>query len=343
MKSTVAVALSGGADSAVAAHVLLSAGHSVFGIHYVLNDDAHAQAQKARAEVVARHLGTEIHVHDATLLFASRVVRPAREEYRAGRTPNPCVVCNRVVKFGALLDHAIALGADLLATGHYARIGRKDDRSTLMRGMDRHADQSYFLYSIEPRALERILFPLGAVQRREVSAIATREGLVAGKSSQDICFDVRPEIEEPSGNVVDLDGHIVGRHRGLGSFTVGQRRGLGIATGAPLYVVRIDAGHNEVVVGSQEDLVCQGATLRDVRWMAGHPPSSRQEVQAKARYRARATSAHVLTEDITTAVIFDEPQRAVAPGQSVVLYDGEEVLGGGIVDTAHQRSPFEDE
>ena len=343
MKSTVAVALSGGADSAVAAHVLLSTGHRVLGIHYVLNNDSHAQTQRERAEAVARHLGVILDVREATGLFESLVITPSREEYRAGRTPNPCVVCNRTVKFGALLDHAIGMGADQMATGHYARIGLRDGRSTLMRAVDGHADQSYFLYSIEPHALECVLFPLGSMQRREVSSIAAREGLVAGKSSQDICFDVFPGTEERSGDVVDLDGHIVGRHRGLSSFTIGQRRGLGIATGSPLYVVRVDAEQNEVVVGSEKDLVCRAATIRDVRWLAGHPPSSGQEVQAKVRYRAKSTPARVLTDDLATIVVFDEPQRAVAPGQSVVIYDGEEVLGGGIVNVTHQRSPFENE
>ena len=239
------------------------------------------------------------------------------------------------------LDDALALGADLLATGHYARVGTTVGHNHLMRALDRHADQSYFLYSVEPHALARILFPLGSMLRSDVRAIAARESVADGGSSQDICFDVSPRGEQFPGNVVDLEGHIVGRHRGLGSFTIGQRRALGIATGKPMYVVRIDAGRNQAIVGSEEDLVCKATTLRDVRWLVSHPPSSHQEVQAKARYRATATAARVSTSGSAIVVVFSEHQRAVAPGQSVVLYDGEIVLGGGIVDTTHARSPFE--
>lgn len=332
MKPTVAVALSGGTDSAIAALVLQSAGHKVVGIHFILNEDAFAASQRQRAEEVARHLGIALHVHDAIELFKSLIVTPSRAEYCAGRTPNPCVTCNRVVKFGALLEHSRALGADLMATGHYARVEAMSGRYSLLRATDRHADQSYFLYSIKPDILRHILFPLGTMARSEVHAIADREGFAAFKPSQDICFQVRPEREELQGDVVDIEGHIVGHHRGLESFTIGQRRGLGIATGKPLYIVRIDAEQNRVVVGGDEDLVCNAALLREATWFSGSPPSPQQAVQAKARYRARATPARVVTnEDGAAGVLFDEPQRAVAPGQSIVLYDGEVVLGGGIV------------
>jgi tRNA-specific 2-thiouridylase len=340
MKPTVALALSGGSDSAVAAHVLLKADYRVFGVHYVLSDSPSARSQQVQAETVARQLGIEFHICDATNLFASAVIQTSREEYRNGRTPNPCVTCNRVVKFGALLDEALALGADAYATGHYARTEIGDNHDTLLRAVDRHADQSYFLYSIERRALAQILFPLGCMHRRDVRAIAARVRLATGEPSQDICFDVRPSGDQSPGNIVNLDGEVVGRHRGLGSFTVGQRRGLGIAEGKPMYVVRIDSGRNQAVVGSEEDLLCKAATLRDVRWLVNHPPSPHQEVQAKTRYRTPAATARIITLGSAAVVIFSEHQRAVAPGQSVVLYDGEIVLGGGVVNTTHARSPL---
>jgi len=342
--STVAVALSGGADSAVVALFLRAAGYDIFGIHLVLNQDAHAKVQREKAEGVARHLGIDLHVHDAIRLFTSLVVTPSRTEYQAGTTPNPCVTCNRVIKFSALLDHARALGANTLATGHYARVEEIAGRHVLMRALDRQADQSYFLYSIDAAVLPRILFPLGGMRRSEVRAIAAQEGFSSGKPSQDICFDVRPESEGTPGDVVDIDGNVVGRHRGLGSFTIGQRRGLGVDTGSPLYVVRIDAHRNEVVVGSDADLFCTTASLGQVRWLSSEPPSSHQEVQAKVRYRSRSTPAHVVTSgDGSTVVLFAEPQRAVAPGQSAVLYDDDIVLGGGIVEGNCSGSLVEEE
>ena len=337
MKSTVAVALSGGTDSAVAALLLKSAGHSVTGIHLILNRDARSYAQRDRAEEIARGIDLPFHVYDATDAFASLVIEPTRSEYLAGRTPNPCVRCNRLVKFGLLVQYALSQGASLVATGHYARTGQREGRSVLMRAMDRHADQSYFLYAVQRGVLDRLVFPLGSKPRRDVRAMAGDHGIVAAPS-QDICFDVRSGGKPSTGNIVDQEGNVIGRHQGLQSFTIGQRRGLGISTGTPQYVVRIHVQSNEVVVGSAADLSCHEAEIRDENWQAGPPKSPEQQVMAQVRYRARPVPAHVFTGRGRTRVVFDEAQSAVAPGQSLVLYDGDVVLGGGTIEAAFARN-----
>ena len=337
MKSTVAIALSGGTDSAVAALVLKSAGYSVTGIHLILNRDARSYAQLERAEEIARRIDLPFRVYDATDAFSSMVVEPTRSEYLAGRTPNPCVRCNRMVKFGLLVQYALSQGAGLLATGHYARIGEREGRSVLMRALDRHADQSYFLYAVERGVLDRVVFPLGSKQRHDVRDIAEDYGIEA-TPSQDICFDVQDGVAPHPGNIVDQEGTVIGRHGGLQSFTIGQRRGLGIPTGTPRYVVRIRVESNEVVVGSAQDLSCQEAEIRDENWQAGPPKSPEQQVMAQVRYRARPVPAHVFSNPGGTRVVFDEAQSAVAPGQSLVLYDGDVVLGGGTIEAAFVRN-----
>ena len=338
MKERVGVALSGGADSALTASLLLSRGHSVFGLHLLLAHTSAAEAQAARAGDIAHQLGMEFRVIDAADVFAASVIAPFCQEYSAGRTPNPCVTCNRDIKFGLLLRTALESGADKLATGHYARVVPHERRYVLRRAVDHQADQSYFLYAIDAAALEHLVLPLGEVLRSEVRSQALQQGLIRGKSSQDICFlvgqDLRSflaeRVDATPGDIVDLEGHVRGRHDGLPFYTVGQRHGLGIALGTPAYVVRLDARRNRVVLGTADALLSASARLRHMRWLV-QPEGDVFPAQARIRYRARCTSAQVTLKVSEALVRFLEPQRAVAPGQSVVFYDGDTVLGGGVV------------
>jgi len=338
MKERVGVALSGGADSALTASLLLSRGHSVFALHLLLTHTSAATAQAAHAADVARQLGIELRVIDVADAFAATVITPFCEEYSAGRTPNPCVTCNRDIKFGLLLRTALKSGADKLATGHYARVVSEGQRHDLRRAIDHEADQSYFLYAIDTAALVHLVLPLGEMLRSEVRSMALQQGLVRGKSSQDICFlggqDLRSftaeRVDATPGDIVDLEGRVRGRHDGLPFYTVGQRHGLGIALGTPAYVVRLDARRNRVVLGTADDLLSASARLQHVRWLV-QPEGGEFPAQARIRYRARCTSAHVTLRESGALVRFLEPQRAVAPGQSVVFYDGDTVLGGGVV------------
>lgn len=346
MRQRVAVALSGGADSAVAAMVLRRGPYELCALHLLLTDTPASVAQSEQAQILARRLGIELHVVDLVQEFSSRVVAPFCSEYSSGRTPNPCVVCNRSIKFGVMLEEALARGADRLATGHYARLERRSGRTLLLRALDRQADQSYFLYAVDGPALERVLLPLGAMTRKEVHSIASNEGLPTGKPSKDICFVndrsyhrfVASRVSSTPGDIVDTGGRVLGQHRGLPFYTVGQRRGLGIALGEPRYVVQLDARLNRLVVGTEGELYSEAATLRNPSWPAGAPPDSTLDVHAKTRFRSRGTPSHLTLSPGEMYVRFDEPQRAIAPGQSIVFYDGDVVLGGGIVHEAHREA-----
>lgn len=346
MRQRVAVALSGGADSAVAAVVLRRGPHELCALHLLLTDTPASLAQSERAQLLARRLGIELHVVDVVQEFSSRVVAPFCSEYSSGRTPNPCVVCNRSIKFGVMLREALARGADRLATGHYARLERHSGRTMLLRAVDRQADQSYFLYAVDHPAFERVLLPLGAMTRKEVRSIASDQGLPTGKPSKDICFVndrnyhrfVASRVSSTPGDIVDNGGRVLGQHKGLPFYTVGQRRGLGIALGEPQYVVQLDARVNRLVVGTEDELYCEAATLRGLSWLAGSPPDGSLAVHAKARFRSRGTPAQLTLASGEAYVRFGEPQRAIAPGQSIVFYDGDVVLGGGVIHEAHREA-----
>ena len=338
MKERIGVALSGGADSAVTASLLISQGYDIFGLHMLLTNTPAAKTQAAHAADLARQIGMEFSVLDATESFSSRVIAPFCNEYASGRTPNPCVICNREIKFGLLLRAAIDRGAEKLATGHYARVVPHAPGHVLRRAVDNQADQSYFLYAIDPAVLDRLVLPLGEVRRQEVRSIALQQGLVRGKSSQDICFlagqnlpgFLAERVRATPGDIVDLEGRVRGRHGGLSLCTVGQRHGLGIALGEPAYVVRLDARDNRVVIGTADDLLSASARLQHMRWLV-QPEGGEFPAQARVRYRARCSAARVTLTETGAVVRFQEPQRAVAPGQSVVLYDADTVLGGGVV------------
>ncbi len=344
-KTKVAVAMSGGVDSSVAAALLIEAGFDVVGLTMRLHDDG-AQAVSA-ARKVAGFLGIPHYVADFRRTFEKRVVGPFCREYAAGRTPNPCVLCNRDIKFGLLGKKAESLGAAFLATGHYAVV-EVDARGTfhLKKAGDAKKDQSYFLYTLGQEELKRTLFPLGRLTKDLVRKKAASLGLPSAKSpdSQEICFipgdDYAAFLEKrlPSafkpGPVVDASGNVLGRHPGIARYTVGQRKGLGISAAHPLYVISLDAAEDSVVVGRDMDLMRRSLLAGGLTWVTRAAPSARFKCRARIRYRHGEASAvvHLAAGGRTCLVKFEDPQRAVTPGQSVVFYRGGEVLGGGIIE-----------
>jgi tRNA-specific 2-thiouridylase len=352
----VAAALSGGVDSAVAALLLLEQGHEVFGVTMRLwrEEDATegspaclpAYDPTAAARQVADALGIRLHVVDVTAPFKDRVVDRFIAEYSAGRTPNPCLYCNREIKFGHLLERAAALGADKLATGHYARVrwDAPHSRWQLLKGIDRRKDQSYFLYVLGQAELSRALFPLGEWTKAHVRALAQARGLPAAgaEESQDLCFildnDYRrflrqyaPQAFTP-GPVLDSAGQRLGQHRGLAEYTVGQRSGIGIAAPEPLYVLRLDVEENALIVGGRAELGRDRLVAEEVRWVAGRPPPDPVAAEVKIRYRARPVSATVTPLPGGRAEVhLTRALRDITPGQGAVFYQSEVVLGGGLI------------
>ena len=346
MAKTIWVGMSGGVDSSVAAALLQEQGMSVVGVTLRLRSTG-AEGDIEDARRVCEALGVEHRVLDLTDCFRRRVMEPFVMDYLAGRTPNPCVCCNQTIKFGALLDAAIEAGADGIATGHYARVEYSPERGrTLLYRTDSKKDQSYVLYSLNQHQLSHTLFPVTGMEKEAVRAVARSHALpVASKGdSMEVCFI--PEggharfIEEYTGrglipgNFVAEEGRFLGRHQGIARYTIGQRKGLGVALGKPMYVVRIDAGRNEVVLGEEGRQLADTLTAHSMNYIAFEPPavSGPIRVQAKIRYLAPPAPATLYPLSADTArVEFDEPQRSVTPGQSVVLYDGDLVLGGGII------------
>ncbi|MDR7556382.1 MAG: tRNA 2-thiouridine(34) synthase MnmA [Armatimonadota bacterium] len=354
----IAVAMSGGVDSAVAAALLVQAGYEVVGLTmdlwpaWVGAPDAGSRTccgvtavEDARA--AARVLGIRHYVLDLRQAFERAVVDYFCDEYARGRTPNPCVACNQEIKFRVLLDRVVALGCEALATGHYARVAVDPDtgRYLLLRAVDPAKDQSYVLYGLTQAQLARVRFPVGDYTKPQVRALARQLGLpVADKpDSQEICFVPaghygelvaarRPEAGRP-GPIVDRTGRQVGMHRGIGRYTVGQRRGVGVATGEPLYVLAVDAPANRLVVGPGNALAAAGIRVGTVNWIVPPPPPAAVTVRVRHAAAEVPATLHV-REDGRVDVRFATPQRAVAPGQVAVFYDGVRVLGGGIIEVA---------
>ena len=352
----VVVAMSGGVDSSVAALQLVEAGHEVIGLSMQLYDQQEGASRFGGccslddlhdARRTAATLGIPHYIMNFERQFETAVVSVFVREYAAGRTPIPCVQCNGDLKFAHLLERAAALEADCVATGHYARRtgAAPGQRHTLHRGLDAAKDQSYFLFTLTQRQLARALFPIGHLRKEEVRALARRGGLpVANKpDSQELCFvpdgDTAGLVEarEPAvatpGPIRDRHGREVGRHDGVHRYTVGQRKGLRLSTSVPLYVLDIDAAANAVTVGPRDALDRTRLTASSVNWVSGAPPDGSGRLTARIRHRHPDAPAQIepLAED-RVAVRFDEPQRAVAPGQAVVFYDGDTVLGGGWID-----------
>ncbi|OFW66330.1 MAG: tRNA 2-thiouridine(34) synthase MnmA [Actinobacteria bacterium RBG_16_68_21] len=348
------VAMSGGVDSSVAAATMVERGHEVIGVTLKQwsGPDGRlptagcctvADAEDARR--VAAKLGIPYYVLDYRDRFAESVVAHFTSEYLAGRTPNPCIECNRRVRFGALLSRAAELGCDRLATGHHARVDHDGTRYRLLVGRDRDKDQSYVLHMLGQGELASILLPIGEMTKTEVRAEAARLGLrTATKAdSQDLCFvagDYReflrerlPQAARP-GPIVDATGTVVGSHRGTADFTIGQRKGLGVSFGEPRYVVGVDAATSTVTIGRREELAVEACLVTGVSFISGGAPEEGAEVAVKIRYRSAAVAATLWTENGGRRVRFSEAQLAVSPGQAAVFYRGDEVLGGGTIEEA---------
>ena len=346
----VLVAMSGGVDSSVCAARLVAQGHDVVGVHMKLHDaDAGGRPGKccglddaADAAAVADRLGIPFYVHDLRQAFAEAVQQPFLAAWIGGRTPSPCIACNGVLKFRVLLQRALALGCSHLATGHYARI----DGERLLTARDPAKDQTYFLFPLTPRAVSRTLFPLGDLTKAEVREEARRFGLdTADKAeSQDICFlpngdhgawvsQQRPDLDG-SGAFVLQDGTVVGEHDGYHRFTVGQRKGLGVALGVPAFVVRIEPDTRRVVLGTDADLHHTGLDASGANWLAEPEPGERVEV--RVRHRGERIGAWIERDGDRLQARFDGHLRAVTPGQAAVFYRGDQVLGGAWIERAHR-------
>lgn len=343
VKKRIAIAMSGGVDSSVTAAMLQAQGHEVFGITMQVLDDSR-RGHIDDAASVAAHLGIPHHVVDLVEPFRMKVVDYFVAEYRSGRTPNPCAICNPLIKFGLLLEKAMELGADLLATGHYARVvhGEGGDVS-LLKGVDHRKDQSYFLFALSLAQLSRVIFPLGGFTKDKVRGMAAGYRLLVKDKgdSQEICFIADDDyirfleqeggVAGQEGLVVDCHGKRLGRHAGIHCYTVGQRRGLGIAHAEPLYVLGVDAAKNEVIAGAEQELYAEGLVAKRFNWLVS--PSFPLPAACKIRYRHQPVPC-VVTDagNGLIEVRFAEPQKSVTPGQAVVLYDGDRVLGGGWIE-----------
>ena len=348
------IAMSGGVDSSVAAYLAQREGYECIGCTMKLytNEDAGLSERHTCCSLddvedtrsVAYRLGMPYYVFNFSEGFRERVMLPFAADYCRGRTPNPCIECNRCMKFEALLRRAEELGCDKIVTGHYARVERAGERYILRKALDGTKDQSYVLYAMTQRQLSRTLFPLGGMRKSETRAVAETQGFLNArkKDSQDICFapdgDYAAAIERMTGEAsrpgafVSTDGRVLGEHRGIIHYTVGQRRGLGIPHPESLYVCRIDPERNEVVLGAERELYRRETEAADVNWIAGETPAAPVGCAVKIRYRAAEESAVVYPEGDRARVVFDEPQRAITPGQAAVFYDGDTVLGGGTIE-----------
>lgn len=359
----VVVALSGGVDSATAAALLVEQGYEVIGImmrlwvagEWPLENRCCSSEAVDDARRVAYLLDIPFYLVNYEQPFRTHVVDYFLEEYARGRTPNPCLACNKFIKFGLLLERALSLDAAYLATGHYCRIARSNGRYRLLRGVDRRKDQSYMLYMLGQKELSRLIFPLGDLTKEQVRSLAAQRGLpVAEKAeSQDLCFTPtgdyrsflqanRPNLLAP-GPILDLEGNQIGMHKGLAFYTVGQRHGLGLGssnrrmlTGTnpePLYVIRLDPERKAVIVGPENALWRRELVASQVSFVSGEGPAGSVTVTAKVRYRSPEAPATIEPlGDGRLLVRFQEPQRAITPGQAIVFYQGDEVLGGGIID-----------
>ena len=341
----VAVAMSGGVDSSVAAVVLKRQGHEVTGLTMRLPVESDTIESATR---VASELGIPHHVVDVREDFLTAVTGPFCIDYQAGRTPNPCVECNCHIKFGTVLSYARDLGAERLATGHYARLGSSITGFPVLRkASDRRKDQSYFLCRLTADQLRQVMFPVGEMTKNQVREMAAELGLsIAGRAeSQEICFIpdgnaaafvARHTGTEPRpGPILTTRGAEVGEHRGITAYTIGQRRGLGISAPLPLYVTSLDTARNAVIVGEKEEVCGRVLTASRVNWLTERVPE--QPFKAKARIRYRAVDASAVITPLGNGHIridFDEPQLAITPGQTVAMYDGDTVLGGGTIETA---------
>ena len=357
IKPRVVIAMSGGVDSSLAAALLTERGYECIGVTMHLYENAdkfHANdrgccslATVEDARLVANRFGIPYYVLNLKDVFKRTVIDNFVAEYERGRTPNPCIACNKYLKFEALMRKTRELGADYLATGHYARVARnaQSGRYELLKGLDTAKDQSYALYNMTQQVLSAFLLPIGEYHKSEVRTMAEQYNLeVAHKpDSQEICFipdnDYRRFLREEAhitprtGWFVDADGRKIARHAGIQYYTIGQRKGLNLALGKPAFVIDIRPDVNEVVIGYTDDVYATGCVVDSLNWIAYDTLNEEAKVQVKIRYSARPRDCRVTPQaDGTVMVRFAQPERAVTPGQSAVFYDGDIVLGGGIID-----------
>lgn len=352
------VAMSGGVDSSVAACLLQQAGHEVIGLSLLLHAPSPAAHETppprclatediALALRVAQRLDIPHHVADLQREFAQQVVQPFVRDYVAGRTPLPCALCNTRIKLRALLEKAMSFNCDRVATGHYARVDRDPatKRHRLLRGRDSRKDQSYFLFGLAQNQLAHVVFPIGEMTKTEVRGIAAAHDLPNAEraESQEICFvsdDGYAQFVERhaadtirSGMIVDRTGRIIGQHAGIHRLTIGQRRGLGLASAQPLYVLRLDPITHTAIVGTEAELLGDSCAVRGVNWLSVSSPSAARRADVKIRYRSQSAPATI--EPLAgqrARIVFDEPQRAITPGQAAVFYEGDVCLGGGWIE-----------
>jgi len=356
VKKKVAIGMSGGVDSSVAAYLLKEQGYDVVGVTMLLWQDKSLNEAVPEsvcskflavddAKKVANQLEIPHHIIDFRDIFKHHVVDYFTEEYKKGRTPNPCIVCNRYIKWDALLKYGVELGADYIATGHYARVIQlSNGRYTIKKSVTADKDQTYALYNLTQEQLKKTIMPIGDYTKEEVRKIAKKIGIqVADKpDSMEICFipdhDYAGYIERKTdykavpGNFVDMQNHIIGTHKGIIHYTVGQRKGLGLALGKPVFVVAIRPETNEIVIGDNEDLFLRKLYANHINFMGIEKIENPMKAQAKIRYSHQGSNCVVSMKDTDTLeCIFDEPVRAITPGQAVVLYDGDVCLGGGTI------------
>ena len=348
------IAMSGGVDSSVAAFLMKERKYECIGCTMKLyqNDDAGVMGERTccslddveDARSVAYKLGMPYYVFNFSDDFRKKVIEKFVQSYENGVTPNPCIDCNRYMKFDKLFERAAVLGCDYIVTGHYARVENENGKFVLKKAVDPAKDQSYVLYSMTQEQLAHTLFPLGAMSKTETRKIAEENGFInaAKPDSQDICFvpdgdyarviELHTGKQSVPGDFVDKNGNVLGTHKGIIHYTIGQRRGLGLSFDVPHYVCGICAGNNTVVLGTDKDLYSTRVDADDFNWISGDAPEKPVRCKAKIRYRQPEQWATVtVTGDRSVTVVFDEPQRAVTPGQAIVLYDGDTVLGGGVI------------
>lgn len=343
MKNKVAVGLSGGVDSSVAAYLLKEKGYDVIGITMRLSSDTSVSED---AKKVAEKLGIPYHVIDLRDEFKKYVIDNFAEEYLQGRTPNPCSVCNKYIKFGVMLEKAIELGADYIATGHYGRIKEQNGRYLILNAKDDKKDQTYMFYSLTQDVLKHVLMPCGEYTKSEIREFAKKIGLEVHdkKESMDICFipdnnhgryieglQVKDKVKP--GNFVDKEGNILGKHKGLIYYTIGQRKGLGLSLGKPSFVIDIIPEKNEVVVGEEKEIFNSGLIAKDTNFIPFDNLENSMEVEAKIRYSTTKSKATIMPlENGKLKVIFYDKQRAITKGQRVVFYVKDMLLGGGTIE-----------
>jgi tRNA-specific 2-thiouridylase len=352
MKKTVAVALSGGLDSAVAAALLKRKNYRVIGLHFRTGYECTpGEAIPSRplsrvnswAQRISDQIGIPLEVVDCSEAFEREVVRYFADTYRSGQTPNPCMVCNQRIKFGLVLERALALRASSLATGHYARMRQEaNGHFSLLKGVDRAKDQSYFLAFLTRRQLSQAMFPLGSHTKKQVRQMAKAWGFTAfsDSESQELCFIRHPSYKDflsslaefpcKAGPIVNTRGEILGHHQGLHAYTVGQRKGISIPGPAPYYVIRLDKEQNRLVIGYKSELAATECMVTHINWIETEPPDKPVSVQTRIRYRHQEAESILTPLDRYTAKVrFSEAQYAITPGQAAVFYQGERVIGGG--------------